>query len=143
VSECVFCRIVRGEAERSVVYEDDVVLVVMDIEPVNEGHALVLPKRHALSLAELDEASTARLFPVGVGTAAALRAAPIRCEGVNLVLADGEAAGQDVDHVHLHVIPRYSGDALRITREGTPDFPPRAELDAVAERLRAAWVGTA
>jgi histidine triad (HIT) family protein len=140
VSDCVFCGIVRDELERSVVYEDDTMLVIMDLQPVNEGHALVLPKRHAARLAELDEVSAQRLFPVAVRTAAALRAARFRCEGINLFLADGEAAGQDVDHVHLHVVPRFSGDPFRVHREGgEAEIASRPKLDAAAVRLREAW----
>jgi histidine triad (HIT) family protein len=140
VSDCIFCRIVSGEAERSVVYEDEVVLVMMDLQPVNPGHSLVLPKRHAALLAELDEEATPRLFVVAVRAAAALRASPIRCEGVNLFLADGAAAGQEVDHVHVHVLPRFAGDPFRVGREGGRSEPaPRAELDALADQLRAAW----
>jgi histidine triad (HIT) family protein len=140
VSECIFCRVAQGEADRSLVHEDDDVVVVMDIQPVNEGHALVLPKRHASELAELDEETGARLFVTAMRTAAALRGSGIRCEGVNVFLADGEAAGQDVDHVHLHVLPRYAGDPFRIDRDGGwLDPQERDELDAVAGRLRAAW----
>jgi histidine triad (HIT) family protein len=140
VSDCVFCGIVRGELERSVVHEDDTLLVIMDLQPVTEGHALVLPKRHAARLAELDDESAQRLFPAAVRTAAALRAAQFRCEGVNVFLADGEAAGQDVDHVHLHVVPRFAGDPFRVYREGGDGaIPSRPALDAAAARLREAW----
>ena len=73
-------------------------------------------------------------------TAAALRSSGMRCEGVNLFVADGEVAGQDVFHVHMHVIPRFAGDPLRVEREGGPAEPsPRAELNSAAERLRNAW----
>jgi histidine triad (HIT) family protein len=140
VSDCIFCRIVHADLERSVVYEDDCVLVIMDIQPVNEGHALVLPKKHAARLAELDRESADRLFPVAVRAAAALRASGFRCEGVNFFLADGEAAGQEVDHVHVHVLPRFHGDPFRVHRVGGPAASPtRAELDAAASRLREAW----
>jgi histidine triad (HIT) family protein len=140
VSECAFCAIVRGELERSVVCEDEVLLVIMDLHPVNDGHALVLPKRHAARLEDLDDESTRGLFPAAVRTAAALRASQFRCDGVNLFLADGDAAGQEVDHVHLHVIPRFAGDPFRVHREGGPaESAPRAELDAGAARLREAW----
>jgi histidine triad (HIT) family protein len=116
------------------------VLVIMDMQPVNEGHALVLPKRHAARLAELDEESTHRLFPAAIRTAAALRSSRFRCEGLNVFLADGEAAGQEVDHVHLHVVPRFAGDPFRVYREGGEgEIASRPELDAAAGRLREAW----
>jgi histidine triad (HIT) family protein len=139
VSACIFCAIARGEAARSLVHEDDDLLVVMDLQPVNLGHALVLPKPHARRLADLDDRAAARLFMAAVRTAAALRESGIRCEGVNLLVADGEAAGQDVDHVHVHVVPRFEGDPFRIEREGGWQERPRAELDDAARSLRSAW----
>jgi histidine triad (HIT) family protein len=139
VSECVFCEIAAGSAERSVVYEDDALLVIMDLQPVNPGHALVLPRQHAVHLSDLDEDAAAPLFVAALRTAAALRASGIRCEGVNLFVADGEAAGQEVFHVHVHVIPRFHGDSFRVERGGEPAALPRSDLDSAAERLRAAW----
>jgi histidine triad (HIT) family protein len=140
VNDCVFCAIVRGDAERSVVYEDDLLLVIMDLHPVNSGHALAFPKRHLAYLAELDKGIAAALFAAALRTAAALRGSGIRCEGVNLFVADGEVAGQEVFHVHLHVIPRFSGDPFRVEREGGPsEAASRDELDSAAEQLRTAW----
>jgi diadenosine tetraphosphate (Ap4A) HIT family hydrolase len=140
VSDCIFCAVASGEAERSLVHEDDVLVVVMDIQPVNPGHALVLPKRHARYLADLDEDAAAQLFVGALRTAAALRRSGLRCEGVNLFVADGEAAGQEVAHAHMHVVPRFEGDPFRVGREGGwSEPPPRAELDGVAGQLRAGW----
>jgi histidine triad (HIT) family protein len=139
VSDCIFCAIASGEADRSVVHEDDELLIIMDIQPVNPGHALVLPKLHATRLAELSDAAAARLFVAALRTAAALRDSPVRCEGVNLFVADGEVAGQDVDHVHVHVLPRFDGDPFRIDREGGWEERPRVELDEVAHALRSVW----
>jgi histidine triad (HIT) family protein len=139
VSECIFCEIARGDAERSLVHEDDDLVVVMDIQPVNAGHALVFPKRHAARLADLDEEGVAALFVAAWRAGAAARRSGVRCEGVNLFVADGEVAGQDVDHVHVHVLPRFDGDPFRIDREGGWEERPRAELDEVARALRAAW----
>jgi histidine triad (HIT) family protein len=144
VNACVFCAVASGEAERSLVHEDDTLVVVMDLHPINPGHALVLPKRHAESLTDLDAATSARLFDAAVRGAATLRRSGVRCEGVNLFVADGEAAGQEVFHVHVHVIPRFAGDPFRVHREGGRVEPrPRAELDEVAQQLRLAWDGTA
>jgi histidine triad (HIT) family protein len=118
---CVFCEIVAGRAAASVPFEDALVVCLMDIHPVNPGHLLVIPKRHATGLDELDDGTGASGLP---------------CDGVNLLLADGESAGQDVPHVHLHVVPRHAGDRLRITAELTK--PSRAELDQAAAAIGAA-----
>jgi histidine triad (HIT) family protein len=132
---CVFCAIIAGAEPASVVYDDAEVLGFLDIKPINSGHLLVIPKPHAAFLADLDELTGARMFKVAMRLAGAVRASDLRCEGVNLFLADGEAAGQEVFHVHLHVIPRFEGDSFRI-EEGFPETPSRAELDAIAAQLR-------
>ena len=134
-ADCIFCQIVAGEAEASIVHDDGDILAFMDIRPVTPGHLLVIPKRHAPFLADLDEATAARMFVVAQRLAAALRASGLRCEGVNLFLADGEAAFQEVFHVHLHVFPRFAGDTFRISADWSVT-PSRPELDAQAERIR-------
>lgn len=132
--ECVFCRVVDGTVESSRVYEDDEVLAFMDIQPVTDGHLLVIPRRHASDLAHLDEQLGMSMFRIARRLAAALRRSGLPCEGVNLFLADGEAAFQEVFHVHLHVFPRTTGDGFRIDADWRER--PRAELDDAAERIR-------
>src|SRR5215203_880027 len=102
-SDCIFCAIVAGSAPASIVYDDADLLAFMDIRPVTPGHLLIIPKRHSPFLADLDEAIGARMFMVAMRLAKALRASALRCEGINLFLADGEAAFQEVFHTHLHV----------------------------------------
>jgi diadenosine tetraphosphate (Ap4A) HIT family hydrolase len=138
MSSCIFCEILAGRAPASVVYRDAVCCAFLDIRPVNEGHVLVIPLAHAASLAEMDEATGAHLFTVAQRIAAAVRTSGVPCEAVNLHLADGAAAGQDVFHVHLHVIPRYRGDGFGLRfgpRYG--ELPARALLDATAGAIRA------
>ncbi len=132
--DCVFCAIVAGQAPASRIYEDDLVLAFLDIQPVNPGHTLVIPKAHYPSLAALDPEAGAPLFRVAQRIAAALRASGLPSEGVNFFLADGEAAFQDVFHVHLHVIPRFKGDAFKISADWS-QRPARAELDKVAAQI--------
>ncbi len=139
MADCIFCRILAGRADASVVWRDERCTAFMDIQPVNPGHVLVVPNRHAPSLAELDAESGGHIFQIAQRLAAALRRSGVRCEAVNLFLADGEAAGQDVFHVHLHVIPRFAGDGFGL-RFG-PHYrerPGRAALEEAAERIRAA-----
>ena len=109
----------------------------MDIRPVNPGHLLVIPIEHRPSLADIDADTAGHLMKVGHRLASAVRTSGIRCEGVNLFLADGKEAMQEVFHVHLHVIPRYAGDGFGL-RFG-PDYdtlPPRSELDRIAASIR-------
>lgn len=138
---CVFCEIMAGRAPASIVYEDNMCCAFMDTSAVNPGHVLVVPRQHAPDLARLDPEAGAAMFGVAQRVAAALRKAEIRCEGVNLLLADGAAAGQVVMHVHMHVLPRYQGDGFGF-RHGPQERlkPARAELDLIASRIHKAMV---
>ena len=140
MTDCIFCQIITREAPASIFYEDDLVLGFMDIQPVTTGHVMVIPKKHGASLAELDEETGKHMFTVAQRVAAALRKSGVKCEGVNLFLADGEAAFQDVFHVHLHVIPRYKGDSFKISADWSI-HPPREELDLVAAQIKGAYDG--
>lgn len=138
MTDCIFCDLVRGEAEISTIYEDDAVLGFMNIHPVNPGHALVIPKRRATYLADLDEETGRAMWTATQRAAAAVRASGLKCEGVNLFLADGEAAFQEVFHVHMHVIPRFKGDPFQIHIDRNP-HPARSELNRVAAMIRRAF----
>jgi histidine triad (HIT) family protein len=142
VADCLFCRLVAGEAEVSVVHEAERTVVFMDIQPVVRGHMLVVPRAHAAYLADLDPDDGAAVFRSGQLAAEALRASLLRCEGVNLFLADGEAAGQDVFHVHLHVIPRYEGDGFGLRLPPDYSIRPRVELDEAADAIRVGWANS-
>jgi histidine triad (HIT) family protein len=111
----------------------------MDIQPVNPGHVLVIPRAHVADLSELDEETGGHMFKVAVRISKALRRSGLRCEGVSLHLADGKAAFQEVFHVHLHVIPRFRGDGFGL--KFGPDYglrPSKEELDMTADKIRAA-----
>ncbi len=132
--ECVFCAIVAGRAEQSLVATDDLAAAFLDVQPAVTGHTLVVPRRHAASLADLTPEEGAAVWELGRRVAAAARAAGL-AEAVNLFLADGAAAGQEVWHGHLHVLPRTPGDGLRL--DGRFRLVERGALDAVATRMRA------
>ena len=140
MNDCVFCQIIADKLPSSPVYQDDHCQAFLDIQPVNPGHLLVVPNIHVASLAELPPALAGHLFQVAQRTAAALRESGLRCEGINIMLADGEVAGQDVFHFHLHVIPRFSGDGFGFTFDPAYFQPPeRSLLDQVAEKIRRAF----
>jgi diadenosine tetraphosphate (Ap4A) HIT family hydrolase len=139
MSECLFCSVTSGQAEVSIVHEDKRTVTFMDIKPVVRGHMLVVPRKHAAFLADLAEEDGAQLFRVGQLAAAALRSSTIRCEGVNFFLADGEAAGQEIFHVHLHVFPRFVGDGFGLRFPPDYSVSPRTELDQAAANLRQGW----
>ena len=142
MSDCIFCRILAGQLPASFVYRDERCAAFMDIQPVNTGHLLVVPVRHATYLADLDSEAAAHVMRVAHGAAAALRSSGVRCEGVNFFLADGEAAMQEIFHVHLHVFPRFRGDGfgLKFAPEYYTRRPERSQLDEMAETLSSLMV---
>ncbi|GMW00090.1 MAG: hypothetical histidine triad protein [Candidatus Hydrogenedentota bacterium] len=133
---CIFCAILEGDAPVSTIFEDELCCAFMDIRPVNPGHALVIPKVHAPYLKTLNPDMGGRLFQVAMRVAEGLRHSGIPCEGINLFLADGEVAMQEVFHVHLHVLPRTRGDefGLRFPLH-YGNLPRRDELDTNARRI--------
>jgi len=133
---CAFCGIVSGQVRASRVYEDAQVLSFMDIHPASRGDLLVIPKVHATGLEDIDEALMAHLFRVVHLLARALRRSGLPCEGVNLFLADGQAAGQTVSHLHVHVFPRTADDRFHL--EVRWQERSRAALDDDAAQVRAA-----
>lgn len=140
---CVFCEIVAGRLPASRVHEDDRLIAFLDIFPWRPGHTLVLPKAHAVRLADLPDADVAALFALGQKVAAAQRAGAVPCDDVHFVVNDGPAAFQSVPHVHLHVLPRTRGDGARLFARllRHPLMPllgptPRETLDAQARAIR-------
>ncbi len=134
---CIFCRIARKEVPASIIYEDEKTIAFLDIQPVNRGHSLIIPKSHATELRNLSEEDGARMFKTAIRVSEAIRHSSIKCEGINLLLADGRAAGQEVPHVHLHIIPRFQGDGFGIRFGRSYGVKPeRKELDETAAGIR-------
>jgi histidine triad (HIT) family protein len=133
---CVFCQILASELPASMVVETDLVVAFLDIHPVNPGHTLVVARRHAESFTDLTPAEVAEIALCGRRVAAALKGGALPCDGITLSLADGAAAGQDVPHAHLHVIPRLATDGFGWRAAGR--LEQRGELDAVALEIRRA-----
>ena len=134
---CIFCKIVEGSAPSSKVYEDEICLAFMDIQPVNPGHVLVIPKAHFSDLSDLPAETGGHLFQVAQRIALSMPKTDVKNEGIDFFLANGEAAGQEVFHVHLHIIPRYEGDGFGF-RFG-PNYnnlPERSQLDAIAVQIK-------
>ncbi len=129
---CIFCRIVAGDAPAHRVYEDDEVLVFMDIRPVSRGHTLIIPKEHFENLFEATEDAMAAVARTSVRIANAIKAV-FEPDGVFVAQTNGAAAGQTVFHYHLHLIPRWHGGNLRL--HGRIEATA-AELGILARRLR-------
>jgi histidine triad (HIT) family protein len=136
MDQCVFCRILAGEVPSSQVLDNDLIVAFLDIRPANPGHTLVLPRRHVESFTELSPMEVEQLALCGQRIAVALKQGFDGCEAVTFSLADGAAAGQDVPHTHLHVVPRRAGDGLGWRAAG--QLQARETLDASASQLRTA-----
>ncbi len=137
--QCVFCAIIAGDAETSMVFEDEVAVVFMDSNPVTPGHLLIVPRTHAVGLEDLDADTSAHVWSLGHQMACALRRTRLRCEGINMFVADGEAAFQEVFHFHLHVFPRFAGDGFSIGADWKQR--PRNLLDEEAHSIATVFTG--
>lgn len=134
-THCTFCDLIRGAAEVSVCHEDSDAIAFMDIQPVNNGHVLVVPREHYESLLDVPEEIGLHLFRVTMRLANAVRHVT-GCEGLNIVVNSGEAAGQDEPHYHVHIIPRREGDGFDIPLPfNGSSMPDRTVLDAYAARI--------
>jgi len=132
--DCIFCKIVAGELPAAKISEDDRTLSFMDINPWTRGHSLVIPKQHASDLGEIDEDDLAAVAAAAKGLALRQRER-LGADGVNLLNSFGQAAWQTVFHFHMHVIPRYEDDPLRLP--GTPGQGDPDELAEIARELGA------
>jgi histidine triad (HIT) family protein len=132
-ANCIFCRIVRKEAPASILYEDDKALVFLDIRPLNEGHTLVIPKEHYETVYDMPEELVSHIYKLVKRSAVAVKAAT-NADGITIIQQNEHAAGQEIFHLHVHVVPRYKGQALPHFR----DIPnaSRERLERAAERIR-------
>ena len=110
---CIFCKIAAGEIPSATLYEDDDFRVILDIEPASKGHALILPKEHYANLYELDDELAAKVLVLAKKMVTKLIDI-VGCDGYNVVQNNGKAAGQTVFHFHMHLIPRYENDDVKI-----------------------------
>jgi histidine triad (HIT) family protein len=136
--QCIFCEILSGNSPASFTYEDDTVVAFMDVQPITHGHMLVVPRQHAVLMSDVDETAAMRSFRAARRLGSIVRGT-LGATGVNLFVADGESAFQDVPHFHVHVIPRYPNDGFGLTFPERYDQPPsRAELETIAAAIRTA-----
>lgn len=137
MTDCIFCGIAEKRMPASTVYEDEDIIAFMDISPVAEGHTLVIPKRHSELVHQMDARVAGKLMEAAKIIAQAIRKSGIQCDGINFMVSDGEAAGQEVRHVHMHLIPRYMGDGLGRAFQNKPVSRPTIEnIEAAANRIR-------
>ena len=137
-ANCIFCKIVAGEIPATKVYEDADVLAFMDIGPIVKGHTLVIPKQHFDPLTATPEPVLAKLMAV-VKKIAAAQLSGLKADGVNVMQANGAAAGQVVPHLHFHVIPRFATDGHR-WNWAAKKYDDPAEAQQLAAAIKAALI---
>ncbi|MBW2107607.1 MAG: HIT domain-containing protein [Deltaproteobacteria bacterium] len=134
--DCIFCKIVHGDIPCVRVFEDERVLAFMDINPINEGHVLVIPKAHAATILEIEAADFAAVAAATHKIAAAVQEA-LHPDGINLLQLNGKAANQVVPHLHVHIVPRWFKDGVTISQwEIVPGDMNR--IKDVADRIQKA-----
>ncbi len=132
MDNCLFCKIIAGEIPAQKVYEDEKVVVILDIKPVNPGHVLVLPKEHFIDIFDTPPEVISEMIKAAKKVARALKTA-LGAEGLNLTFNTGPAAGQAIFHTHMHVMPRFSDDGYELWHG--QDYAP-GEMEKVAEKIR-------
>jgi histidine triad (HIT) family protein len=137
--DCLFCKIVAGEIPAERVYENDHVIAILDIKPVNPGHVLIIPRKHSDGLHDADPATLDATIRAAQKIAQALLTSGL-AQAFNLEQNNGELAGQVIPHLHLHVVPRRAGDGLKHW-PGTP-YSSESEAKEVAEKVRANLVSS-
>jgi len=130
--DCIFCKIIRGEIPSFKVYEDDDILAFLDVNPINKGHTLVIPKHHSRDILETPPQWIAKTF-AGAGRVARAVQKTISPDGINILQANGPGAKQSVFHLHVHVIPRAMDDGLTMNWELVPG--DMDELGKLAEKI--------
>jgi len=134
MADCIFCKIIQGQIPCAKIYEDDRVLSLMDINPINTGHALVIPKQHYATLFEVSPEDLQACILVSQKVAKAVFRA-VGASGLNFLQNNFRSAGQLIDHVHFHLIPRNEKDGFMTTWPGTSY--PQGELEKTLERIKA------
>jgi len=134
MDDCIFCKIISGEEKCHAVYRDAMVMAFMDISPITPGHMLIVPIEHATGLTDLHSYVGTQMFQQAQILSEAVKKHS-EVKGVNFYLADGAAAGQEVMHIHMHIIPRYENDGFRMK---VPPHPPTSDSDlaAAADMIR-------
>lgn len=130
---CIFCKIVQKQAPASIIYEDELVMAFLDIRPVNEGHALVVCKEHYEGIFDIPAELLGKVHEVSKKVAIAVKQA-VNAEGIGIVQQNGRAANQDIFHLHVHVIPRYSVQKMKAFHE--LQILDHSQLEVTAEKIR-------
>ncbi len=131
--DCIFCKIASGEIPSATIYEDDTIKAFLDVAPAGKGHALIITKEHYDNIFRLDKETAGKVFAFATDLAKAVKK-ETNCPGMNVVQNNGQVAGQTVNHFHLHLIPRFPEDEVKVTWKQGDTVPE--EQNALAEEIR-------
>ncbi len=134
--DCIFCQIAAGQIPATKIYEDETVVAFADISPITPGHTLIIPKKHAENIYDMDPEILGRLHRAAAKVAAAIKRG-LAPDGLAALQLNGRAAGQLVMHYHLHLVPRYAGDGVA-TFDWTPEPGDPDQIQATADQIKAA-----
>lgn len=134
MTDCIFCKIIKGEIPSSKVYEDEKVFAFLDIAPVNKGHTLVIPKEHYVNIFDMPE-ELLKDVSVAVKNISAAVQKGVNADGISLGMSNNSAAGQVVMHAHMHIMPRFKDDGLRLWPQGKYE---EGEMQEYAEKIKGA-----
>jgi histidine triad (HIT) family protein len=133
MDDCLFCKIANKQIPAKIVYEDEHVLAFLDVMPRAVGHTLVIPKIHAPHILELPDAEVGPLF-AAVKHVAGMLSRGLHPDGITIGANQGRASGQEVDHLHVHLLPRWHDDRGH-SIQSVVDAPPKESLDAIAQKI--------
>ena len=134
MADCIFCKIINSEIPSVKFYEDNDFIAILDAFPLNDGHALVIPKAHHQDISSLPAELSSKLLVVGQKVQNLILNSSISSEGTNILINQGAVAGQTVFHVHMHILPRNPKDEIYFHHKKT-EFKPIDELQIVAEKI--------
>jgi len=130
---CIFCKIVRKQAPASIIFEDELVIAFLDIKPLNLGHVLVIPKAHSVDIFDIPASELSDVHKVVQLVSGAIKKAT-NADGISIIQQNGRAAGQDIFHLHVHVVPRFEGQ--KMPRFSDLKEVDRTKLDDIAKKIR-------
>lgn len=139
-SDCIFCKIVSGEAESSIIHDEDDVMAFLDMHPINPGHTLIIPKKHATNVYDIPKETLEKIATLSKDLSIKIKE-NLNADGISIFQMNEKAGDQDVMHYHLHVIPRYEGDwfheeIMKAVKTQHKTNPIREELNSIAAKIR-------
>ncbi|MBD5834846.1 HIT family protein [Lactobacillus delbrueckii] len=137
IDDCLFCKIIRGEIPSYTVFENDDVKAFLDISQVNEGHVLMVPKKHLTNIFDYSAEDASRFMQYVPEISKAIKASDPRIQAMNIISNNGEIAGQVVMHSHIHFIPRWEGDGIKFFTRNNADQYDEKKYQEVCDRIKA------